>query len=175
MNASKGLRAFGKNNNIDKARLYAENVWHRMEQLDTWYLSDLRLINSILFMFPIETAMTITKFALSQLYKYKQHSLFKKLLLPFKYNLVHLLIRENQLKKAYKINEELIEDFKKEKAFFQLSLCYLRKGLLQEKLGIGNNINYIERAYQIPHLFDDQELQKQLEDETQYVTELLHK
>ncbi|MGX9135857.1 hypothetical protein ACWV26_16065 [Rummeliibacillus sp. JY-2-4R] len=175
LTVSKGLRAFGKNNNIDHARLYAEIVWKRLEQLDTWYLSDLRLINSILFIFPIGTAMTITKFAMTQLYKYKQHSLYKKLLLPFKYNLVHLLIRENHLEEAYKINEELIEDFKKEKAYFHISLCYLRKGLLQGSLGIVDKINYIEQANQVSIFFNDNQLQKHLEYESQYVSELLER
>lgn len=173
LDVSEGLYAFGKNNNINKARFYAEKVWRRLEQLDTWYLSDIRLINNILFIFPIDTAITITKFAMTQLYKYRQHSLYKKSLLPFKYNLVHLLIRENQYKSAYKINEELIEDFKKEKAYVQISLCYLRKGLLQEKVGISDNINYIERANQISVLFNDYQLQKHLNYEKRYLADFL--
>ena len=34
-------------------------IWSRLEKYDNWYLNDIRLINSILYLFPIDTAESI--------------------------------------------------------------------------------------------------------------------
>ncbi|MBK3493963.1 hypothetical protein JFL43_03635 [Viridibacillus sp. YIM B01967] len=173
LNSSKGLYVLKKEKDFKKASFYAERVWKRLQQSDTWYLSDIRLVNSILFLFPIDTAIFIAQFAINQLDKYKKYDNYKKLILPFKYNLVHLLLKETYLEEAYKLNEELIEDFKEQKTYVQIALCYLRKGLIQDKLAIQNKENYIEIAESIAILFDDRNLREQLKNEKLYLKELM--
>ncbi|MGE7935178.1 hypothetical protein [Viridibacillus arvi] len=174
LTASKGLYELKKNKDFKKASYYAEQVWYRIQKSDTWYLSDIRLVNCILFLFPIDTALYIDQFAISQLDKYKKYDNCIKLKLPFKYNLVHLLLKEEQFVKAYNINEELILDFKEQKTYVQMALCFLRKGLLQEKLAIQDTKNFVVYAESIALLLEDEDLQKQLENEKLYLKELMN-
>lgn len=169
-----GLYILKTERDFKKAGFYANKVWERLQKSNIWYLSDLRLINSILFLFPLDTARHIVHFAESQLDKYKKYTDYKKYILPFKYNLVHLFLREGHYEDAFKYNEELIEEFLEQKTYVQIALCYLRKGLIQEKLLMKNNIDYIQKAESIVTLFNDTTLKNQLEIEKSYLTQLLH-
>lgn len=154
-------------------RQYAEKVWGRLEGLNTWYLSDLKLINSILFLFPIATAISITNLAITQANKYEKNSDYKKIILPFKFNLVHLLIREGKLEEAFLINEEVIDSAKELKSYMQISLSYLRKGILLETV-FNQKSDYSKQALEIAGLLEDFGLQNQLTREEQYLKKIIY-
>lgn len=170
---SLGFLAIKKENNFELASIYADEVWNRLQTLDTWYLADIRLLNSILFFFTIETAISITQLAIKQLNKYQALHDYKKLVYPFKHNLVQLLIREKNWLGAYQINEELIVAFKEEKAYVQIALTYLRKGLLQKKLEMEDEIDFIEKSFVIATVLDDEKLHIQLETERKQILDFI--
>lgn len=172
LNVLHALLSIKRDNNFQKAKFYAEKVWQRLQNLNTWYFSEIRLVNNILFLFPIETAITIAKFAIEQGNKYEKHIQYKPLILPFKYNLVHLLMREGYLENAYKINEEIIQDFKKQKSYVQIALCYIRKGCLEKQLDIFSEKDYIQQAYSIADTLEDENLKRQLQSEADYLSNL---
>ncbi|MFJ7970989.1 helix-turn-helix domain-containing protein [Psychrobacillus sp. NPDC096389] len=170
---SHGFLAIKKENNFELASLYADEVWNRLQTLDTWYLADIRLINSILFLFKIETAISISQFAIKQLTKYQALHDYQKLIYPFKYNLVQLLIREKNWLGAYQLNEELIVAFKEEKAYVQIALTYLRKGLLQKKIAMEDEVDFVEKAFEIATVLDDEKLHIQLETERKQILDFI--
>lgn len=172
LNVLHALLSIKRDNDFQQAKFYAEKVWQRLQKLNTWYFSEIRLINNILFLFPIETAISIAKFAIEQGNKYEKHIHYKPLILPFKYNLVHLLMREGYLENAYKINEEIILDFKKQKSYVQIALSYIRKGSLEKQMYIFSEKNYIQQAYRIAETLEDENLKRQLQNEAEYLSTL---
>ncbi|WP_332646787.1 helix-turn-helix domain-containing protein [Lysinibacillus sp. 54212] len=158
------------------ASKYAKIIWSRLERTDIWYLSDLYLINNILFLFPLETSISIADLAITRLEKYsKLDNRYKLLALTIQYNVVHLLIRANEYNSAYIMNEKVIYGFKENKNYFQTSLSLLRKGFLENKLGKQPDhttsmllINLIGVA----EIFDDRDLVERLKEEEKYLRRL---
>lgn len=159
--------------NFEVPRRYAEEVWLRLQKSNKWYLADLKLINSILFLFPISTAISITQFAIKQAHKYKDFNDYRKLILPFKFNLVHLLIRERAFEDAFLVNEEVIKEAKELKSYMQISLSYLRKGILLEQR-LSHSDSFIVQAFEIARLIDDQALIDQLNREKSYLSSIIN-
>ncbi|WP_227395957.1 Rgg/GadR/MutR family transcriptional regulator [Jeotgalibacillus aurantiacus] len=173
LSISRGLINIEESGNFESARSYAEKVWKRLEKLDTWYLSDFKLIGVILFLFPIETAVSITNYALKQSEKYENYIDYKKIFIPFKYNLVQLLIRKKLLIQANSLNEDVLTDLKEQKAYPQIALCYIRKGLLENLLNKSNGDKAINKAFDIAEVMEDENLKVQLEQERSYLENVL--
>ena len=57
--ACESLIALNTTQNVEEAQLFAKKIWERLEKFDRWYLLDIRLINYILFIFPIDVAVNI--------------------------------------------------------------------------------------------------------------------
>ncbi|MFC4713425.1 helix-turn-helix domain-containing protein [Planococcus dechangensis] len=163
-----------KGDNFDVAKSYGYKIWERLERSDNWYLSDIKLINSILFLFPVETAEHITEFALKQGLKYDHHPEYENIFLPFKYNLVHLLLRGNRIEEAKSLNEEVLHTFKEKKLYTQVALCKLRKGLIELHLNkTESSKGLLENAYLIAEVLNDKELTMKLKKEEIYVNSIL--
>lgn len=170
---SKALIAV-KNDNFDEAKKYAYKIWERLENLDNWYLADIKLINNILFLFPIDTAEYISEFALKQGLKYERHPEYENIFLPFKYNLVHLLLRERKIKEAMYLNEEVLNTFKEKKLYTQIALCTLRKSMIEQY----SNEEVLAKetlksAYLIAEALNDTALTVSLKKEELYINSIL--
>ncbi|MCM3357882.1 MULTISPECIES: hypothetical protein [unclassified Psychrobacillus] len=57
-------------NDLAKARQMVSPIWEQLQILDDWYINDFELLNAILFLFPFEIAIEITKTAERRLEKY---------------------------------------------------------------------------------------------------------
>ncbi|WP_107838165.1 helix-turn-helix domain-containing protein [Metasolibacillus meyeri] len=172
---SKGFISLKQDGNFDTACSYAQQVWERLQKFDTWYLSDIYLINNILFLFPIETAISISHLAITQLERYLDLDVkYHLLTATLQYNLVHLLIREGYFQRALELNEQVIANFKNRKIYFQTTLSMLRQQLLLEKLNketyIEDNINNL---FHLATIIGDQELLEKLDEERTYLTQIL--
>lgn len=173
LNVSKALIAV-KEDNFDLAEKYGDEIWRRLEGLDNWYLSDIKLINNILFLFPIETAEYITEFAFKQGRKYERHPEYENVFLPFKYNLVHLLLRAKRIEEAKSLNEEVLNTFREKKLYTQIALCTLRKSMIELHLSTGvSSEESRENAYRIAEVLKDAELTGKLKQEEHYINEIL--
>lgn len=174
LNVSRALMAI-KDDNFELASTHGDKIWKRLKNSDSWYLWDIRLINNILFLFPIETAKYIAEFALKQGEKYKRHPEHENIFLPFKYNLVHLLLREKRIEEAQKLNDEILKVFRERKFYTQIALCTLRKSMIELHL---NNENYskelLSSAYLIAHALNDTNLSEKLNQEESYIHEILN-
>lgn len=57
-------------NDLEKSRQMVAPIWQQLQTLDDWYINDFELLVAILFLFPLEIAMEITKTAERRLEKY---------------------------------------------------------------------------------------------------------
>ncbi|KIL53494.1 hypothetical protein KP77_04700 [Jeotgalibacillus alimentarius] len=168
---SKGLILIKNEGSFEPATAYAEKVWERLQKADTWYLHDFKLVAVILFLFPVKTAISITRFALQQSKKYDNYPDYRKRFIPFKFNLVMLLMKEEMLEEANALNEETLEELRKEHAYRQLALSYQRKGMINRLMRKSDSEDFIQKASDIARVMDDEQLIKQLDEERSLFTQ----
>ena len=83
----KGLIVFANSVEYDQAHIIIAPIWKELSLRNTLYLADIYLLNAILFIFPIETAMEIKKFAFRQIEKYRNYQNIERLKINFLINL----------------------------------------------------------------------------------------
>lgn len=131
----KSLTILANTNDIHNAKILAEPIWTELSRRDNLYLSDIFLLNSILYIFPIETAVEMKKFAFRHIEKYKNFQNINRIKINFLINLSLLYLKNHDYNMALKQLENSIELCKIEKLFINLSICYIRKGICLYNLG----------------------------------------
>lgn len=131
----KSLAILANTNDIHYAKLLAEPIWEELSRRDNLYLSDIFLLNSILYIFPIETAVEMKTFAFRHIEKYKNFQNINRIKINFLINLSLLYLKNSDYNMALKQLENSIELCKIEKHFINLSICYIRKGICMNNMG----------------------------------------
>lgn len=111
------------------ARLKVEKVWNRLSNKDQLFINDIFLINSIFFIFPIETAKETLLFVEKSIKKYKNFQNVKKLIVNIKLNMSLLYIDHALYKNALNELKEIEQLAKEYNLSIQLGLIYIRKGI----------------------------------------------
>lgn len=164
--ACESLIILNTTQNIEKARVFAKKIWERMEKFDKWYLSDIRLINTVLFMFPLDVAVLIGERVTKQLEPYHSLKDAELSLINLDVNLAVLLIDGQKYPEALSYLKKVIPLCKKYQKYNQLAIAYARKGIVLQKLGdIDEGIAFIEKAYAILNAIEDAKLIGDLEKE----------
>ena len=165
-----GLIILAKTNDIQLARSYVNKVWTRLEKFDSWYFTELSLINSILFIFPIETAINITEKALKQLEKYKDYDGSEKLVFNFQFNLVLLLLDNKHYEVGLKVVDDVILLCKRNRLYYQLAICYARKGIFLTNLKEDNSEKFYQKSFHLLSLIEEDDIESELKKEIEYYT-----
>lgn len=156
-------------NDLKKACKHAEKVWFRLEKMDKWYLTELRLLNNILFFFPAETSLFISKRALVDLNYYRHFEEASKLQMAFSMNLIFLLMEDQDFKQAFIQIEELIIKSKKESKYIMLAVLYVRKGIILEKTCTDKEgDHFIQKGLKLLEAIEEWDIKKELEQELDY-------
>lgn len=111
-----------------------EYVWNRLEKHNTWYLYDISIINSILYLFPIDVAESIKNLALERIDDYKNFQNTNQLSANFQINFILMLMENNLYEKALDKTEKLISFSRKKRLYIHLGASYVRKGILLQNL-----------------------------------------
>ena len=130
----------------ESARKKVSFIWNRLEKYNEWYLYDIRLINNILYIFPIETATSIVHSALKQLQKYSSLRGVNNLTASIRVNFITLLMKEGKMTKALREIEKLISYCIQKNLLILLGICYIRKGLLLQLLNKGNTQEWFQKG-----------------------------
>ncbi|WP_025783653.1 helix-turn-helix domain-containing protein [Sporosarcina sp. D27] len=105
------------------------SVWRRLSDRNQFYFSDLYLLNSIFYFFPLETMLEIKKLAFKSIERYGDFQNIQRLKINFCVNISLMLIKEKCYVEALEEIETAIILSKKQKAYLQLAVCYVRKGI----------------------------------------------
>lgn len=119
----------------EAARNLIEPIWKRLKMYSEWYLYDIRLINMVLFMYPIEVAITISKKVLERLKDYEKHQEVEYLKVVYTINLSLLLIKSDRAQEALLLIEERMIE-KKQMNYTMLALNLNRLAICKAILGI---------------------------------------
>ena len=123
------IRQHGAGELSDHAEQVVKKLWRKIEKQDTWYESDLKILNTILFSFPIEHLHLITGKILQRLEVYKNYQHLYDLRMTILLNLSTLYLYNQDKNMCKQICYTLLEDAKNKKSYDRLAICYVRIGI----------------------------------------------
>ena len=155
------IRQHGIGELSDHAEQVVKKLWRKIEKQDTWYENDLKILNTILFRFPIEHLHLITEKILQRLEVYKNYQHLYDLRMAILLNLSTLYLYNQDRNMCKQICYTLLEDAKKKKHYDRLAICYVRIGICT------GDSKLIQKGFSLLELTDEtvmlSHLQKEVE------------
>ena len=126
------IRQHGTGELSDHAEQVVKKLWRKIEKQDTWYESDLKILNTILFSFSIEYLHLITGKILQRLEVYKNYQHLYDLRMTILLNLSTIYLYNQDKNMCKQICYTLLEDAKKKKKYDSLAVAYVRIGICRD-------------------------------------------
>ena len=126
------IRQHGTEQLSDQVKQTIQKLWEKIEKQDTWYESDLKILNTILFSLPIEHLHLITGKILQRLEVYKNYQHLYDLRMTILLNLSTLYLYNQDKNMCQQICYTLLEDAKNKKSYDMLAICYIRIGICRD-------------------------------------------
>ena len=143
------IRQHGTGELSDHAEQVVKKLWRKIEKQDTWYENDLKILNTILFRFPIEHLHLITGKILQRLEVYKNYQHLYDLRMAILLNLSTLYLYNQDRNMCQQICYTLLEDAKKKKHYDRLAICYVRIGICTD------DSKLIQKGFSLLELTDE--------------------
>lgn len=122
-------------------------------------------MNVILFLFPTEVAIELTKRVLTRLEIYNGFQDSSKLRLTFRINLSLLLIKNECYSEALELLTTTLEESRWIMPYQTLAVCFARMAICYFKLGQGMEMEFMQKTQQLLQLYEDQNLWINVQDE----------
>ena len=126
------IRQHGTEQLSDQVKQTITKLWEKIEKQDTWYESDLKILNTILFSFPIEHLHLITEKILQRLEVYKNYQHLYDLRMAILLNLSTIYLYNQDKNMCKQICYTLLEEAKNKKSYDRLAICYVRIGICRD-------------------------------------------
>ena len=138
-----------------------KKLWEKIEKQDTWYESDLKILNTILFSFPIEHLHLITEQILQRLEEYKNYRHLYELRMAILLNLSTIYLYNQDKNTCQQICYTLLEDAKKKKRYDILAITYVRIVICT------SNNHLIQKGFSLLELTDETSMLSYLKKEVE--------
>ena len=126
------IRQHGTEQLSDQVKQTIQKLWEKIEKQDTWYENDLKILNTILFSFPIDHLHLITGKILQRLEIYKNYQHLYDLRMAILLNLSTIYLYHQDKNMCQQICYTLLEDAKNKKSYDRLAICYIRIGICRD-------------------------------------------
>lgn len=136
-----------------------KKLWEKIEKQDIWYESDLKILNTILFSFPIEHLHLITEQILQRLEEYKNYRHLYELRMAILLNLSTIYLYNQDKNTCQQICYTLLEDAKKKKRYDILAIAYVRIGICT------SNDHLLQKGFSLLELTDETSMLSHLKKE----------
>ena len=143
------IRQRGTEKLSDQVKQTIKKLWEKIEKQDTWYESDLKILNTILFSFPIEHLHLITEKILQRLEVYKNYQHLYDLRMAILLNLSTIYLYHQDKNMCQQICYTLLEDAKNKKSYDMLAICYVRIGICRD------DAKLIQKGFSLLELTDE--------------------
>lgn len=157
-------------NEYDASREKVLLIWARLENHDNWYLYDIQLINSILYLFPIDTAESIVDLTLKRLNDYRNFRNINQLSANLQINFILHLIDNKKYSLSLKETDKLISFCIDKRLFVHLGACYVRKGILLENLKKTESSYWYKKGFSLLEAANNEGLVLELKNEIKHYT-----
>ena len=155
------IRQHGTGELSDHAEQVVKKLWRKIEKQDTWYENGLKILNTILFSFPIEHLHLITEKILQRLEVYKNYQHLYELRMTILLNLSTLYLYNQDKNMCKQICYTLLEDAKNKKSYDRLAICYVRIGICT------NDSKLIQKGFSLLELTDETSMLSHLKKEVE--------
>ncbi|WP_105154733.1 helix-turn-helix domain-containing protein [Streptococcus suis] len=133
----------------ESTKKLTEKIWKELEKRDNWYWSDIRMLNTILYFFPIDSVNLVTEGILKTLDKYKDFVNTKTRQLTILENLSTLYLYHNRKKDCRLILDRILCLSKEERRYDILAFAQVRYGICTD------NDELIEKGLQLLELMEE--------------------
>ena len=155
------IRQHGTEKLSDQVKQTVKKLWQKIEKQDTWYESDLKILNTILFSFPIEHLHLITGKILQRLEVYKNYQHLYDLRMAILLNLSTIYLYHQDKNMCQQICYTLLEDAKNKKSYDMLAICYVRIGICRD------DAKLIQKGFSLLELTDETSILASLKKEVE--------
>ena len=143
------IRQHGTEQLSEQVKQTIKKLWEKIEKQDTWYENDLKILNTILFSFPIEHLHLITEKILQRLEVYKNYQHIHDLRVTILLNLSTIYLYNQDKNMCQQICYTLLEDAKNKKSYDRLAICYVRIGICTD------DSKLIQKGFSLLELTDE--------------------
>ena len=143
------IRQHGTEQLSNQVKQTVKKLWEKIEKQDTWYESDLKILNTILFSFPIDHLHLITGKILQRLEVYKNYQHLYDLRMAILLNLSTIYLYHQDKNMCQQICYTLLEDAKNKKSYDMLAICYVRIGICRD------DSKLIQKGFSLLELTDE--------------------
>ena len=155
------IRQHGTEQLSDQVKQTVKKLWEKIEKQDTWYESDLKILNTILFSFPIEHLHLITEKILQRLEIYKNYQHLYDLRMTILVNLATIYLYHQDKNMCKQICYTLLEDAKNKKSYDMLAICYIRIGICRD------DTKFIQKGFSLLELTEETSMLSHLKKEVE--------
>ena len=155
------IRQHGTEQLSDQVKQTIKKLWEKIEKQDTWYESDLKILNTILFSLPIEHLHLITGKILQRLEVYKNYQHLYDLRMTILLNLSTLYLYNQDKNMCKQICYTLLEDAKNKKSYDMLAICYVRIGICRD------DAKLIQKGFSLLELTEETSMLSHLKQEVE--------
>lgn len=155
------IRQHGTEQLSDQVKQTVKKLWEKIEKQDIWYESDLKILNTILFSFPIEHLHLITGKILQRLEVYKNYQHLYELRLAILLNLSTIYLYNQDKNMCKQICSTLLEDAKNKKSYDRLAICYVRIGICTD------DSKLIQKGFSLLEITDETSMLSHLKKEVE--------
>ena len=155
------IRQHGTEQLSDQVKQTIQKLWEKIEKQDTWYESDLKILNTILFSLPIEHLHLITGKILQRLEVYKNYQHLHDLRMAILLNLSTIYLYHQDKNMCQQICYTLLEDAKNKKSYDRLAVCYVRIGICRD------DVKLIQKGFSLLELTEETSMLSHLKNEVE--------
>ena len=155
------IRQHGTEQLSNQVKQTVTKLWEKIEKQDTWYENDLKILNTILFSFPIEHLHLITEKILQRLEVYKNYQHLHDLRVTILLNLSTIYLYNQDKNMCQQICYTLLEDAKNKKSYDRLAICYVRIGICTD------DAKLIQKGFSLLELTDETSMLSHLKKEVE--------
>ena len=155
------IRQHGTEQLSDQVKQTVKKLWEKIEKQDTWYENDLKILNTILFSFPIDHLHLITGKILQRLEVYKNYQHLYDLRMAILLNLSTIYLYHQDKNMCQQICYTLLEDAKNKKSYDMLAICYVRIGICRD------DAKLIQKGFSLLELTDETSILASLKKEVE--------
>lgn len=154
-----------KNNNIYFNKEQAQHLLKEFSKKEHLFIKDLYIINSVFFLFPIETAHLTMDYIETALKKYGDFQSINRVEVNLRMNYSLMLLKQGLEEIALqqlKLALPLVQQYK---LSVQMGILYIRMGICYNNLKIAVELDYIKKGTEILKVLDEKEVLLGMENE----------
>lgn len=129
-----------------------KKIWAYLEKQDTWYERDIKILNVILFNFPLETLKETTEKILLSLEKYPDYYPLRNTKMSILLNLSSIFLHNGDKEECYRLTQLVYQIAKENKRYDRMAYSYVRMGICK------NDDKLIDKGVKLLQAIDEQEL-----------------